>query len=457
MSAPDLIIRGRTVVTPEAIGPASIHVTDGVITAVAGLDEGPEGCSVLDAGDRIVMPGIIDTHVHVNEPGRTQWEGFATATRAAAAGGVTTIVDMPLNSVPPTTSVSGLQEKIAATEGQRFVDVGFWGGVVPKNAPELRPMLEAGVLGFKCFLIDSGVEEFAEVGEDDVRIALERLADAGVPLLVHAELPGPIDRALAALAERIGADHRRYETFLASRPRAAEDEAIRMMIRLCRETTVPVHIVHHSSSDALSMLRAARDEGLPVTAETCPHYLHFAAENIPDGATQFKCVPPIREAANRELLWQALADGVIDQVVSDHSPCSPELKLMELGDFSRAWGGIASLQLGLSVMWTEVKKRDHGLRRLVEWMCEAPALLAGLHRHKGKLSVGYDADMVLWEPETDVHIDGAGLQHRHHVTPYHGETLQGLVTHTLLRGRTIFENGKIADRPLGRLALRSTS
>src|SRR5205085_6895384 len=338
MNAPELVIRARRVVLPDVVASASVHVHDGRIVAVGAFDDVPRGCELIEADDEtVVAPGVVDTHVHINEPGRTEWEGFATATRAAAAGGVTTLVEMPLNSVPATTTLEGLNTKLAAARAQCFVDVGFWGGVVPGNTDELARMHAAGVVGFKCFLVPSGVDEFPHVTETDLRAAMPELARLGALLIVHAELPAPIDAALAA-EQRTQADPRCYATFLNSRPKAAEDEAVALMIRLCRATGARVHIVHHSSATSLKLIRAAKEEGLPFTAETCPHYLTFAAEDVPDGATEFKCCPPIRERANREELWRALNDGTLDMIVSDHSPCPPEMKRREAGDFLQAWG-----------------------------------------------------------------------------------------------------------------------
>jgi allantoinase len=377
------------------------------------------------------MPGVVDTHVHVNEPGRTEWEGFESATRAAAAGGTTTIVDMPLNSIPATTSVAALEMKRAEARGHCFVDVGFWGGVVPGNATALAPMVRAGALGFKCFLIESGVDEFPHVGEADLRPAMTALAPLEVPLLVHAEVAGPIDDVAPAIA---AADARKYATYLASRPGAAEDQAIALMVRLCRESRARTHIVHHSSMSALDALREARTSGIPLTVETCPHYLRFTAEEIEDGATQYKCAPPIREAANREALWRALEDGVIDMVASDHSPCTPSLKA---GDFGGAWGGIAGLQLALSVVWTEARARGRTISDLTRWMCEVPARLAGLQARKGTIAVGHDADLVIWRPEEEFTVTPERILHRHKVTPYLGARLAGVVQATYVRGERV--------------------
>lgn len=428
------VIRSRRVVLPDGIRAASVHINDGKIARIGEWDEGGDG-ELVDGGESVVMPGIVDAHVHVNEPGRTEWEGYETATRAAAAGGVTTIVDMPLNSIPPTTTLAGFKEKLAAASGKCVVDVAFWGGVVPGNTRELAPLVERGVRGFKCFLIHSGVDEFPHVIEDDLRIAMPEIARLGSVLLVHAEVPGPIDAAASSLA---GCDERAYDTFLRSRPRESENEAIAMMIRLCRETGCRVHIVHLSSSDAVPMLRAAKDEGLPVTAETCPHYLTFAAETIPDGATHFKCCPPVREGENREKLWAAIADGTIDMVVSDHSPCTPSLKLLERGDFMNAWGGISALQFGLPVMWTNLSKRGYGVTDLTRLMSEQTAKLAGLDKDKGKLAAGYDADIVIWQPDEQFVVVPELIQHRHKLTPYAGMELFCKIEETIVKGKRVF-------------------
>lgn len=451
--SPDLVIRSTRVVTPKGVRPASIHIRDGCITAVAGPNELPEGCAIFEAGDSVVMPGLVDTHVHVNEPGRTDWEGFHSATRAAAAGGVTTLVDMPLNTIPATTTLEAFQAKLAAAQGQCWVDVGFWGGVVPGNASQFGPMFEAGVLGFKCFLVPSGVEEFAYVAEPDLRAALRELKALGAVLIVHAELPGPIERAAQALASQ-PASARHYSTFLRSRPRQAENEAVELLVRLCRESRARIHVVHHSSAEALPVLQRAREEGLPISAETCPHYLCLAAEEIPDGATQFKCCPPIRERENQEQLWAALADGLIEMVVSDHSPCPPEMKRGDSGDFLKAWGGISSLQLRLPVVWTAARSRGYGLRELAEWLCGAPARLVGLQNCKGAIRPGCDADLVVWDSEATFQVDPAGLHHRHKLTPYAGQVLHGVVQASFLRGEKIYDRGRFTARPLGALLKR---
>lgn len=450
-SPPDLIFRGRRVVLPDGVRAASVAVSGCVITAVGDYDDGVDGARVVDAGDALLMPGLVDTHVHANEPGRTHWEGFASATRAAAAGGVTTIVEMPLNSIPATTTADALRTKIASAAGRIRVDVGFWGGVVPGNAAELRPLWEAGAWGFKCFLVPSGVDEFEGVGEADLRIAMPILAELGAPLLVHAEVPGPIERAEAECA---ALDPRRYASYLRSRPPEAETEAIALVIRLCREFGTRVHVVHLATAEALPMLREARAEGLPITVETCPHYLHFAAEEIADGATAWKCAPPIRESAQREALWDALAAGDIDLVASDHSPCPPEMKGMDRGDFFSAWGGIASLQLGLPVTWTAARARGLGIERVAQWMSAAPARLAGLTDRKGAIAVGCDADLVVFDADARITVDPAALHHLHPVTPYAGGVFSGQVLATYVRGERVYDRGHFSAEPAGRILLR---
>ena len=454
MTTRDFVIRGRRVVTREGCGAASVRVSGGKIQGVGAFEDVPAGVELVEAGESVLMPGLVDSHVHVNEPGRTEWEGFATATRAAAAGGVTCVVDMPLNSIPPTTTRGNFAEKLAAAEGKCRVDVGFWGGVVPGNTGELAPLHEAGVVGFKCFLVPSGVEEFPHVTEEDLRPAMMELARLGAVLIVHAEVPAPIEEALAEIEAADGG--RAYRTFLRSRPCAAENEAVALMVRLCRETGARVHVVHHSSAEALPLLREARAEGLPFTSETCPHYLCFAAEEIPDGATEFKCCPPIRGRGNREQLWSALGEGLIDMVVSDHSPCPPVMKLREEGDFLRAWGGIASLQLRLPVVWTLAAERGFTLEHLARWLSAAPARLAGLDARKGAIAEGFDADFVVWNPEESFTVGPSTIEHRHKLTPYAGRTLRGGVEATYLRGEMVYESGAFGARPAGELLRRGS-
>jgi allantoinase len=448
---PDLVVRGKRVVTPEGERAAAIQIRGGTVAAISAFDDFPAGAPLHDAGESVVMPGLVDTHVHINEPGRTDWEGFSTATRAAAAGGVTTLIEMPLNSIPATTTAAAYREKLAAAMGKLWVDVGFWGGVVPGKTAELRPLWEAGVFGFKCFLVPSGVEEFAHVTEADLRAGAPELTALGAPLLAHAELPGPIEAAAKNLSR---ANPKSYASWLASRPREAENEAIALLVRLCREFNVRTHIVHLSSSDAIQQLRQAKSDGLAMSAETCPHYLTFASEEIREGATEFKCAPPIRERENLEKLWAALGDGTIDLIATDHSPCPPAMKLPSEGDFIHAWGGIASLQLGLPAVWTEAAPRGYAVARLAAWLCSGPARLAGLARRKGAIAVGCDADLVIWNPNARFVVDPSQLHHRHKVTPYSGRGLMGTVETTILRGRKIYDRGEFCPSPIGRVLQR---
>lgn len=450
----ETFFRGRRVLTPTGTRAASIHVQNGRIARVADYEDIPAGAAVIDAGELTIMPGVVDTHVHINEPGRTEWEGFETATRAAAAGGTTTVVDMPLNSIPPATTVGGLMEKAAAMEGRCYIDVGLWGGAIPDNTRAdptgLSKIFRRGALGFKCFLVPSGVDEFPYVREEDVRAALTQLHGTDAVFMVHAELPGPIDDIARAMkAESPPPDPRVYKNYVRSRPREAEDQAIELLYRLCKEVGTPVHVVHLSSSGALGTLARARDEGVPLTAETAPHYLHFTAEGVPDGATWFKCAPPIRERDNQERLWAALDDGLITMVVSDHSPCTPDLKRMDVGDFDAAWGGIAGLQFALSAVWTEAHARGHSLDRVAGWMCAAPARHAGISDRKGSIAPGRDADLVLFDPDATFTVEPPRVYHRHKVTPYAGETLRGAVRATYLRGARVYDGTSHAPTPNG--------
>jgi allantoinase len=447
MTPEPIILLSRRMFLPEGERSGAIALQDGRIGAVLKGNAPPTDRPIHDWGDRVIMPGVFDSHVHVNEPGRTEWEGFDTATRAAAVGGITSLVDMPLNSSPVTTSLAALEAKAIAAQGKTHVDVAFWGGVIPGNAAELAPMIERGVAGFKAFLCPSGIDDFPEASEADLRVAMPILAERGIPLLVHAELP-------VHPAPEEG-DPRRYATYLASRPPEWEVEAIRLVIRLAREFGGQVHIVHLSAADALEDLAAAKAAGVPITVETCPHYLTFAAEEIPDGATHFKCAPPIREAANRERLWQGLREGVIDFVACDHSPCTPGLKLMEEGDFMRAWGGIASLQFSLSVVWTAARARGFDPTDLARWLCDRTARFAGFGDTKGAIAPDYDADLVVWDPEASFEIAPEDIQHRHPLTPYAGRRLFGRVEATYLRGERIAEAGSLIRPACGRLLWRT--
>jgi allantoinase len=446
---PGQLIRAKQVVTPDGPVPALISVTDGTISGVLPYDTDSAvqfpGVPVIDlADDEVLLPGMVDSHVHVNEPGRTEWEGFATATLAAAAGGITTIVDMPLNCLPPTTDVAALKLKRAATLGKAHVDVGFWGGAVPGNEADRPGLHEAGVLGFKCFLVDSGVPEFPPLNAAGLERAARQVADLGSLLLVHAEDAGCIGRA----PKPGGPD---YAKFLRSRPADAETAAISSVIAVARRTGARVHILHVSTATALSQLAAARADGVRITAETCPHYLALAAEDVPVGATQFKCCPPIRDRANREQLWEGLRAGMIDCVVSDHSPCPPELKRLVDGDFGAAWGGISSVQLALPVVWTYGRERGCTPADLVRWMAAAPAKIAGLPV-KGAIAVGRDADLVAFAPDAEFTVEPGLLRHRHKLTPYLGQRLAGVVRRTWLRGNEAFGGPEAAVRaPRGEL------
>ena len=448
--SPYTVFRSRRAVLPEGERPADIVVRDGRITDVLPHGTAVEG-EVTDLADLVLLPGLVDTHVHVNEPGRTDWEGFASATRAAAAGGVTTIVDMPLNSIPPTTTVFGLEAKRKATEGQLFVDTGLWGGAIPGNTADLAPLHAAGVFGFKSFLAPSGVDEFPHLTRGQLEEALTELARLDALAIIHAEDPA----VLGAAPQRTGPH---YADFLASRPDDAESTAVAGLLEIAGRTGARIHILHVSSAAVLPLLRRARAEGIRVTAETCPHYLTLAAEEVPEGDTAFKCCPPIRDESNRELLWQALADGEFAAVVSDHSPSTPDLKHLPRyggnGDFAAAWGGIASLQLGLAAIWTEARRRGFQLTDVVRWMSSGPAALAGLCT-KGAIAPGRDADMVAFDPDAAFTVDPEGLHHRNPVTPYAGRTLTGAVRATWLRGRPV---SVAADaEPIGRLIARGES
>lgn len=476
MTAPyDLVVRSRSVLVDGGWREAAVAVRDGVIAAIAEYDEELEAHETVTLTEgQVLVPGVVDTHVHVNEPGRTEWEGFTTATRAAAAGGVTTIVDMPLNSIPPTTTVEGLAVKREAAAPQASVDVGFWGGAIPSSLGTLEPLWNAGVFGFKAFLAPSGVDEFPHLSTPELRRALEEIAGFGGLLIVHAEDPDALDAAAATPASSAAAgasgpssspsaapDGRDYDAFVASRPDAAEQDAIAHVIDGVRATGARAHILHLSSARALDAIRAAKAEGLPLTVETCPHYLAFSAEQIPDGATQFKCCPPIRDEANRDLLWEALVDGTIDLVASDHSPSTAELKFAGDGDFQEAWGGISGLQLSFPAVWTAARERDIPLERVLGWMSANTAAFVGLTQ-KGAIEAGRDADLVAFAPEEEFAVDATALAHKNPVSAYDGRTLRGVVATTWLRGRIVHGGaGELLDEgtraPLGELLSRPGS
>jgi allantoinase len=463
-------IRSTRILTPDGFAPATVLLEGERIAAVRAWDDVPAGARLTDFGDLTILPGLVDTHVHINDPGsaerdpgseerdpgselrepvRMEWEGFETATRAAAAGGVTTLVDMPLNCLPETVNVEALEAKRGAARGKAWVDWAAWGGVVPGNAEALEPLVAAGVPGFKCFLIDSGIAGFKWVNETDLREALGKLHGIELPLLAHAEVAGPVETATREL-NAAAADWRKYATYLASRPDAAETEAIAMLIRLAGEFGAPVHIVHLASAEALPMLTEARRQGLPITVETCVHYLWFAAEEIANGATEYKCAPPIRSVANREALWNALERGLIDMVTTDHSPCPPEMKCRDEGRFDKAWGGIASLGLALPVMWTAMKRRGIALEYVGEWMAEAPARLADLDGQKGVIDAGADADFAVFDPDAEWTVTESDLSFRHKISPYLGAKLFGRVHETWLRGELVYRAGGFVGEARGR-------
>ena len=424
------MVRAARVLATGGFAPLEVGVRDGVITTLAPLGAGLGGTQVRTlAADEVLLHGLVDSHVHINEPGRTDWEGFDSATRAAAAGGVTTVIDMPLNSIPSTVNAAALAAKITASAGKRHVDVGFWGGAIPGNTADLAPLHEAGVFGFKAFLLPSGVDEFPALGAEELEADLRELRGFDAQMIVHAEDADVIEHAPPAHG-------RGYAEFLASRPRAAENQAIAVLIEAARRTGARVHLLHLSSSDALGPIAQARRDGVRLTVETCPHYLTLTAEDVPPGATAYKCCPPIREGANQDLLWRGLADGTIDAVVSDHSPSTADLNMLDTGDFGQAWGGVASLQLGLAIMWTAARERGIGLDQVVQWMSAGPARVAGLNR-KGRIAVGADADLAVFAPEQRFVVDPAALAHKVPITPYAGRTLTGVVRTTVLRGSEV--------------------
>jgi len=445
-------IGGKHVITPQGARAAAVLVRGEKIVALVARDRVPASTPFEDVGDRVILPGVVDAHVHINEPGRTEWEGFWSATRAGAAGGVTTLVDMPLNSSPVTTTTKALSQKLTAAKGQLWVDCGFYGGVVPGNAKQIGPLAAAGVLGFKAFLCPSGIDEFPNATEGDLRAAMPGIAAARRPLLVHAELLPADPRALPA------GDPRSYAGYLASRPRQWEQNAIQLVLALAGEFRCPVHIVHLSSADALPLITQARAAGVPLTVETCPHYLYFAAEEIPDGDPRYKCAPPIRERENRERLRAGLRAGLIDTIGSDHSPAPPALKHLQTGNLQKAWGGIASLQLTLPLVWTLARQwTGIGFADMAEWLSRKPADLVGLAGRKGALASGCDADLVVFDPSVEFTVTPAGLHHRHKLTPYEGHRLWGRVDRTFLRGHKVFDAGRFDDVPRGEILLSQFS
>ncbi|MES2772539.1 MAG: allantoinase AllB [Bacteroidota bacterium] len=442
----DTAIHSNRVVTPYGVKQAYVLIKNGIITDV--LNVLPEGFSgeLIDVKDKVLMAGIVDPHVHINEPGRTHWEGFDTATKAALAGGITTLVDMPLNASPVTTTVKAFEKKLASTQNQLHTNCGFWGGIVPGNEDEIEGLVAAGVLGFKAFLTHSGIDEFPNVTEADLRKAMPIIAKHGLPLLVHCELS---DRGHSSIND----DERSYQNYLSSRPGKWEDDAIALMIRLCGEFNCRTHIVHLSSADSIAQIKSAKEKGLPLTVETGQHYLFFNAEQIPDGKPQFKCAPPIREKENNERLWQALLDNTIDFVATDHSPAPPDMKQLESGDFMKAWGGISSIQFALPVLWTAAIKRNATLNDIAKWLCENPAKLAGLQNTKGKIKKGFDADLTVWDDEKTFVVTEQIIHHKHKITPYLNETLTGVIEQTWLAGEKVFDDGMFLHLSKGKLLL----
>ena len=445
---PSIILYSRRVLINNQLVEASLLIRDGLIEEIELGKHTKEGYRLEDYGDAVIFPGVIDAHIHINEPGRTDWEGFDTATRAAAAGGITTLIDMPLNSSPVTIDAASFEQKLAASEGKRHVHCGFWGGLVPQNAADLSELLGTGILGIKAFLTHSGIDEFPNVTEQDLRLAMPQIKEANIPLLAHCELDG----------QHAGLDYhqnnpKNYKAFVASRPPAWENEAVRMMIRLCRDYRCPVHIVHLSSAEVLPDIRQAKEEGLPLTVETCPHYLYFDEESIPNGDTRYKCTPPIRHKVNNEQLWEALASGLIDFVASDHSPAPPSMKEQETGNLYKAWGGISGGQFLLSATWTKAKARGLSLPQLAAWLCHQPASFIGHSDSKGQIQTGADADLVIWQPESRVKVKEELVQHRHVYSPYVGEQLFGQVLRTYCRGELVFEGGEFGQLGLGGLVL----
>jgi allantoinase len=441
---PNFAIISHRVLTPKGERPAAILIQEEKIMDVVSISEISSDCPVEDMKNDVVMPGLVDTHVHINEPGRTDWEGFETATKAAAAGGITTLVDMPLNCIPVTTTVDALNEKIAATKNQLWVDCGFYGGLIPDNLQNIESLADAGVLGFKAFLSHSGIDEFPNITEKHLREALPIFANKGIPILVHAELEN------GAIQSE---NHSTYKSFQDSRPKSWENNAVKLLIQLSKEFDARIHIVHLSSADILAEIAQTRNDGYPISVETCPHYLHFSSEHISDGDTRFKCAPPIWESDNKEKLWSGLENGLINFITSDHSPCTAELKNLEVGDFEKAWGGISSIQFTLPVIWTECKTRGYSMDQLINWMSKQPAKFIGKDQQKGQISPGFDADLVCWNPDEKYIIQKEAIHHKNKLTPYEGESLYGVVNATFLRGQKVYEKGEFLGNPTGKIIL----
>ncbi len=440
-----IAIHSNNILLPQGTTSAFVLIDDGKIKDIVSDLPFNHGYELIEVGNKVLMPGVIDPHIHINEPGRTDWEGFDTATKSAIAGGLTTLIDMPLNSAPVTTTVAAFEEKLDATKDKLHTNVGFWGGIIPGNTDEIEGLIAKGILGFKAFLTHSGIDDFPNATEEDLRIAMPIIAKHNLPLLVHCELTDELLRATG--------DNRSYQNYMSSRPKEWEDEAITMMIRLCEEFNCRVHIVHLSSANSIEQIIKAKEKGLPITVESAQHYLYFNAETIKDGQTQFKCAPPIRENENNDQLWQALKDGVIDLVATDHSPSTPTLKELESGDFMKAWGGIASLQLALPVLWTKAREKGFTIDFIAKWLCENPAKLIGKSTTKGKIAIGYDADLIVVDIDSSFVVTENMLHHKHKTTPYLNETLYGIVEQTYLSGEKVYDNSIFTQLNYGKIIL----
>lgn len=441
------IFHSKNVLTPEGIKEAYIFIEDGKITDVTDKYSGDFSMSIEDFGDKVIMPGVIDTHVHINEPGRTDWEGFLTATKSAAAGGITTLVDMPLNSSPVTIDRASFEEKLISTKDKIYVNVGFYGGLIHGNAGKMKELIEAGVTGIKAFMIDSGIDEFPFAREEDLREAMEVISKYDIPLLVHAELESPVKQSKDY-------DPCSFKSFVEHRPAQWETDAVKLLIKLSEEYSCHVHIVHVAAAESLSLISKAKKDGIKITAETCPHYLYFSTDDIPDNETIYKCTPPIRDKKNQEKLWEGIENGTLDMIVSDHSPCTPDLKEINSCNFEKAWGGISGLQFSLQVVWTEAEKRGITLERVSELMSANPAKLAGLEKTKGKIAIGYDADFAVFSPNKRYKVIEKNIQHKHKVTPYSGAELCGVIESTIVNGCKVFDSGSFSGKKHGEAILR---
>ncbi len=448
-SNPDFGIYSSRILTETGFFDGTILIKNGVISKLIEGKLQKQNFPIDYLNDLVVMPGIIDSHVHINEPGRTEWEGFETITKAAIAGGITTLVDMPLNASPVTTSKHAFKIKLNATEGKLYCNVGFWGGIVPDNIDLLDELITSGVLGIKAFLTHSGIEDFPNVTIADLKKGLTILKKYQIPLLVHAELDVMHDDILAFEKDPIN-----YQAYLKSRPKIWEDNAVEMAIQLCEEFDTPIHIVHLSSANSIEKIKVAKAKGLKLTVETCPQYLYFCSENIPNANTLFKCAPPIREKENNDKLWLALKDGTIDFIVTDHSPSTPELKEIESGNLKRAWGGISSIQFSLPVIWTEAKKRNFSIADVSTLMSKNVSKFIGFDTAKGLIKEGFDADIVVWDPEQKFTVTKNDIHFRHKITPYEGEELTGVVKQTYIAGKKVYENGNFVSSPVGKIILK---